>query len=125
MKIVYNQSNLKKTTDEAIMLIKLNINKKELKELKQKQGRKAIVVLKTGVFYRFEIGKIDDFQVENKKECRVKLNERFEKLIQDKGIDYLNYLSIYEDRGSFVFEVKTKEALTKKEIKEIHEYFLK
>lgn len=107
------------------MLIKLNINKKELKELKQKQGKKAIVVLKTGLFYRFEIGKIDDFQIENEKECRVKLNERFEKLIKDKGIDYLNYLSVYEDRGNFVFEVKTKEALTKKEIKEIHDYFLK
>lgn len=109
---------------ETNVLIKMNINKNEKKEILNIKDNINYLVVKVGLFNLFNVGYIKDLKLLDKKnniECII--DDKFVSILKDK-IDYINFKKEYQkQQGKVVFEIKLKKMLDKNEEKEFKSHF--
>lgn len=106
------------------LLIKLNVNKKEKKEIMSIEEKVNYLVVPIGFMRVFNVGFILSLQsIDKNNMIKCVIENKFFDILKDK-IDYIDFKKEYlKQQGKVLFKIKLKENLSKEEENKIKSFF--
>lgn len=116
---------MKENNNVETILVKLNLSKKEKKEVMAfKQGQNVFVACRLSMFRIFHVGMIENIHsMSNDGYISISMKKHFAKYFKD-NIDYLDFKREYlKQKDQIVFEIKLKNSFNVEETKKLISYF--